>query len=207
MTFGEKLKKARIEAGYTQDELANIISVSRAAVAKWESDRGMPDVTNLRIIAAALDVSVDYLLDDETLLDLSTTKKAIDITKFGNGKKLSRLKKVEIKEKIIREEYPDSEIIRLTVTKIRNTKAETAIDHAIGLFAFILGDIPLFGTQEVGKLANSLDQQYYLVNQENRQYFVMMTDEHLISKALAEKITNKKFEIADKEFLMVGQVE
>jgi transcriptional regulator with XRE-family HTH domain len=44
MTFGEKLKKARMEAGYTQNELANKLSVSRAAIAKWESDRGMSPV-------------------------------------------------------------------------------------------------------------------------------------------------------------------
>lgn len=48
MTFGEKLRKARLEAGYTQEELASKLIISRAAVAKWESDRGMPDVKNLK---------------------------------------------------------------------------------------------------------------------------------------------------------------
>ena len=64
MTFGEKLKKARLEAGYTQEELASMLTISRAAVAKWESDRGMPDVSNLKALAEALNVSVDFLLDD-----------------------------------------------------------------------------------------------------------------------------------------------
>lgn len=45
MTFGESFKEARAKAGYTQDELAQKLAVSRSAVAKWESDRGMPDVT------------------------------------------------------------------------------------------------------------------------------------------------------------------
>jgi transcriptional regulator with XRE-family HTH domain len=106
MTFGEKIKKARIEAGYTQDELANKLTVSRAAIAKWESDRGMPDVTNLKAMAEALSVSVDYLLNDGSMLDFSETRKPIDLEKYGNGKKLSRLKKAAIKEQIIREEYP-----------------------------------------------------------------------------------------------------
>jgi hypothetical protein len=65
------------------------------------------------------------------------TNKAIDLTKYGDGKKLSRLKKVEIKEQIIRREYPDAEIIRLTVTKIKNSKRETITDEAIGWFALI----------------------------------------------------------------------
>jgi transcriptional regulator with XRE-family HTH domain len=207
MTFGEKLKKARTEAGYTQNELANKLTVSRAAIAKWESDRGMPDVTNLKAIAEALGVSIDYLLDDGSVLDLSVTKKAIDLSEGGAGEKLSRRKKIERKERIIRKEYPDGEIIRLTVTKIKNTKRETIADQAIGWFALILGGIPLFGTQEFGKLANSFDQQYYLVNQENAQYFVLLTDEYLISRTLADEIDGKKFEIGDKGFLAVGKVQ
>jgi transcriptional regulator with XRE-family HTH domain len=206
MTFGEKLKKARIEAGYTQNELANKLMVSRAAIAKWESNRGVPDVTNLKAIAEVLSVSIDYLLDDGSVLDFSVTKKAIDLAKYGDNKKLSRLKKIEIKEQIVREEYPDAEIIRLTVTKIKNTKGETIADEAIGWFSLILGGIPLFGTQEFGKTASSLDQQYYLVNEEKAQYFVLLTDEHLISRTLTEMITDKKFEIEDRRFLVVGNL-
>jgi transcriptional regulator with XRE-family HTH domain len=207
MTFGEKLKKARIESGYTQNELANKLTVSRAAIAKWESDRGMPDVTNLKAIAETLSVSMDYLLDDGNMLDFSETKKPIDLTKYGDGNKLSRLKKVEIKERIIREEYPDAEIIRLTLTGMKNSKRETIADEFIGWFALILGGIPLFGTQEFGKLANSFDQQYYLVNEEKAQYFVLLTDEQLISRTLTNRITDKKFEIGDKKFLVVGKVQ
>lgn len=132
MTFGERFKEARAKAGFTQDELAQKLAVSRSAVAKWESDRGMPDVTNLKMIADVLGVSVDYMLDDGNALNLSVTKKAIDLTKFGGSRKVSRIKKVEIKERIVREEYPNAEIIRLTVTKIKNTKSETKADLAIG---------------------------------------------------------------------------
>lgn len=207
MTFGERFKEARAKAGFTQDELAQRLAVSRSAVAKWESDRGMPDVTNLKMIADVLGVSVDYLLDDGNALNLSVTKKAIDLTKFGDRRKLSRTRKVEIKERIVREEYPDAEILRLTVTKIKNTKSETIADQAIGWFALILGGIPLFGTQEFGKTLNSLDQQYYLVDEEKAQYFVLLTDEQMISRSLAKRITDKKFEIGDREFLVMGKVE
>lgn len=207
MSFGEKLKKARIEAGYTQEELAGKLAVSRAAIAKWESDRGMPDIGNLKVLAGALGVSIDYLLDDGSSLDLTVTKKAIDLRKYGDTGRLSRLKKVGIKEKIIRDEYPDAQIIGLTVTKIKNTKSESAADAAIGLFALLFGHIPLFGTQEFGKTLSSLDQQYYLVNEDGKQYFVLITDEFLISRAMANKITDKKFTIEDKVFLTVGEVK
>lgn len=207
MTFGGKLKEARKKTGLTQEELAELIGVSRAAVAKWETDNGLPDIENLKAIAKLLDVSIDYLLDDGGSLDLSITKKAIDLEKYGNGKKLSRIKKLEIKERIVREEYPDAEIIRLTLTGIRNTKRESVVDQAIGWFALLLGGIPLFGTQEVGKLANSLDQQYYLVNNEKDQSFVLLTDEYIITRKLSAKITEKKFEIGNRKFQVMGNVK
>lgn len=207
MTFGEKLKNARLEAGYTQEELASRLTISRAAIAKWESDRGMPDVANLKALAVVLNVSIDYLLDDGNPIDLSVTKKAIDLRKYGDQGRLSRLKKVRIKEKIIREEFPGVQIIRLTVTKIKNSKRETVVDLIIGWFALLFGGIPLFGTQEMGKMINTLDHQYYLVNEEKRQLFVLMTDEFFINRALTGKISEKKFTIEDIEFQTVGEVE
>lgn len=207
MTFGEKLKDARKKTGLTQEELSELIGISRAAVAKWEAGNGLPDIDNLKAVAGLLDVSIDYLLDDGGSIDLSVTKKAIDLEKYGEGKKLSRMKKVEIKERIVREVYPDAEIIRLTLTGIKNSRRETVADQAIGWFALLFGGIPLFGTQEVGKLANSLDQQYYLVNQEKNQFFILITDEHIIARKLSVRIDKKKFEIGDKKFQVMGKVK
>jgi len=207
MTFGEKLKEARKNIGLSQEELSELIGVSRAAVAKWEANKGLPDIENLKAVAKLLDVSTDYLLDDGTTLDLSVTKKAIDLEKYAEGKKLSRIKKVKIKERIVREAYPEDEIVRLTLTGIRDTKREKIVDEAIGWFVLILGNIPLFGTQEMGKLVNSLDHQYYLVNKEKDQYFVLLTDEHIIARKLPSKITSKKFEIGNMKFQTMGIVK
>ena len=207
MTFGEKVKKARMEAGYTQEELAAIFMVSRAAVAKWESDRGMPDLSNLKMLSEILNTSVDALLYGDEGLDFSVIKKMIDLTCYGDSGKLSRFKMIAIKEKIIREVYPQAEILRLTLTKIKNSKAEDVMDKAIGFFALLLAGIPLFGTQEMGKMANSLGEQYFLVNDEKKQYFVLMTDEQMISRIMINPIHDKKFSLVDREFLVVGKVE
>ncbi|MBO5994859.1 MAG: helix-turn-helix transcriptional regulator [Firmicutes bacterium] len=51
MTFGEKLQEARKRAGYSQEQLAEKLSVSRSAVAKWENDNGMPDIANLKAMS------------------------------------------------------------------------------------------------------------------------------------------------------------
>ena len=207
MTFGGKLKEARKKTGLTQEELAELIGVSRAAVAKWETDNGLPDIENLKTVAGLLGVSIDYLLDDGGTIDLSVTKKAIDLEKHSHGKRLSKMKKLEIKERIVREVYPNAEIIRLTLTGIKNTNRETVVDQGIGWFVLLLSGIPLFGTQEVGKLANSLDQQFYLVNKEKDQYFIRITDEYIIARRLPERIEKKKFEIGDKKFQVMGTVK
>ena len=63
LTLGEKIKDARKAAGCTQEELAGYLGVSRQAITKWESDKGLPDIENIKLISKALGVSIDYLLD------------------------------------------------------------------------------------------------------------------------------------------------
>ena len=67
MTLGEKIREARRKCGLSQEQLAEKLSVSRSAITKWETDKGLPDVGNLKILARLLNVSVDHLLD-ETLM-------------------------------------------------------------------------------------------------------------------------------------------
>ena len=54
MMFGEKLREARKKTGMTQEQLASVLTVSRQAVTKWESNKGIPDVENLKVIARVL---------------------------------------------------------------------------------------------------------------------------------------------------------
>jgi transcriptional regulator with XRE-family HTH domain len=64
MTLGEKIREVRRKCGFSQVQLAEKMSVSRSAIAKWETDKGLPDVGTLKILARLLNVSVDYLLDE-----------------------------------------------------------------------------------------------------------------------------------------------
>lgn len=65
MTFGEKLKTLRKEHGYSQEDFAQHLDVSRQAVSKWESDRGMPETEKLLQISTIFGVTLDYLLKEE----------------------------------------------------------------------------------------------------------------------------------------------
>lgn len=87
MTFGEKLKDARKEAGLSQEQFAEKMNVSRSAVAKWETDKGMPDVNNLKVMAQLLNVSVDYLLDEEEKICFNAIKEAINLDEYEKSGK------------------------------------------------------------------------------------------------------------------------
>ena len=68
MEFNEKLQELRKQKGLTQEELAEILFVSRTAVSKWESGRGMPSIESLKAISKFFAVSLDDLLSSEELL-------------------------------------------------------------------------------------------------------------------------------------------
>lgn len=65
MTFAEKLRALRRQAGMSQEKLAEKLGVSRQAVTKWETDAGIPDIENIIAISALFDVSIDELLSNE----------------------------------------------------------------------------------------------------------------------------------------------
>lgn len=65
MTFAEKLKSIRKQAGMSQEQLAEKLGVSRQAVAKWETDAGIPDIENIMAVSALFDISIDELLSNE----------------------------------------------------------------------------------------------------------------------------------------------
>lgn len=65
MTLGEKLAKLRREHNYTQEQLAQILGVSRQAVSKWESNTAYPETEKLIRLGKLYHCSMDYLLLDQ----------------------------------------------------------------------------------------------------------------------------------------------
>lgn len=65
MTTGEKLQKLRKENNYTQEELAEIMNVSRQSISKWESDIAFPETEKLIALSKLYHCSIDYLLNSE----------------------------------------------------------------------------------------------------------------------------------------------
>lgn len=76
---GNTIKKLREKRGLTQKELAESINVSDKAVSKWETNRGLPDISIIEDLSKALGVSVTELLTG----DLKTNENV-----SGNMKKV-----------------------------------------------------------------------------------------------------------------------
>ena len=68
MEFHEKLQELRKQKNLTQEELSEILFVSRTAISKWESGRGYPSIDSLKAIAEFFGVTIDELLSNGELI-------------------------------------------------------------------------------------------------------------------------------------------
>ena len=103
MTFGEKLSRLRKDSNYTQEQLADILGVSRQSVSKWESDTAYPETEKLIVIGKLFECSMDYLLKEEItekngMQSFSPIEKAEEISRKiiteKNKSKAKRLLKI-----------------------------------------------------------------------------------------------------------------
>lgn len=189
MTIGEKIKEARKSAGLTQEQLAEKLMVSRQAITKWESDKGIPDISNLKAISSLLNVSIDYLLENGQDIDTSVIRETIDLSKFEKN----------AKTQIVMEKYPSAEIWSL-IAKQKLTKGEKIIDNVLGF----LFDAP-FGMPDLANGLKNVDKAFYLVSKNQKQYFVMVTNDFIESREIPVPVIGKKFDIGNMRFTKCSQ--
>lgn len=189
MTFGEKLKQARQQAGLSQEQLAQRLCVSRSAIAKWETDKGMPDVENLKAISRCLEVSIDHLLAEEEPLTLETITQPIDLSRYKkHGKCWTK------QDAAVREAYPNAASIQPLYREKKLSKTEHILEWTImplGIFDF----------------AHQIDTPgaFYLVEDRNRHILVRVTKEAITSTQLPRKITEKKFTVGMDKFTIMNR--
>lgn len=177
MTFSEKLKDARKNAGLTQEQIAEKLCVSRQAVTKWETGKGLPDVENIRAISSLLSVSIDYLLnDDESQMNEIREKIDLDSYHKGNGARSKQ-------DSCAAEKFPDAEHIWALMRTKKLTAKEWIADFVIGA-----GSVQIFDQLE------GLGIAYYLAECAGKQYFICVEKDFITSTALASLYTGNKFE-------------
>lgn len=188
MTLGEKIKEARKQCGLSQEQLAEKMNVSRSAIAKWETGKGLPDIDNLKMLSAFLNVSVDYLLDDGKVIEEYVAREPYVLSDYGKGSKKKK------KDRVIREKFPNAEIHTL-LGSLKLTKGEKVIDNLLGFFT----DAP-FGTPDLINSFKNMDKEFYLVALDGKQFLVTVTDEFIETRRLTKTITADKFEIGNWKF-------
>ena len=154
MTLGQKLKRIRSKFGLSQEQLAEIMNVSRQAITKWENDNGLPDVSNLKELSKVFGLTVDYLLDDNNGLPALSMKKELDKNKYKN--------KMTMYNEVLKEYY--SELYEIYV--LSRSKKLSFIE--LVLDTFIAPEIgPISTADELGDLS-----PYYLVKKDDLKLLV-----------------------------------
>ena len=88
MIFADKLILLRKKAGWSQEELAEQMDVTRQSVSKWEGAQSVPDLDKMIRLSELFGVSTDYLLKDEME----------DVEHIGSSKDTPSLKRVSMEE-------------------------------------------------------------------------------------------------------------
>ena len=174
MTLGEKMREARRKCGFSQEQLADKMAVSRSAIAKWETDKGLPDVGNLKMLARILNVSVDYLLDEGQSGNDSAIREDYNLDAYGYG--CNKVKK----DRVVRDKYPDATIYPLLARRELENLDLSAVNT------------PDCRTSPMDRLKQT-DKAFYLVEKENRQFLVTVTDTFVETRPLEQPSQGSSF--------------
>lgn len=125
MTLGEKLSKLRKENNYTQEQLADILGVTRQSISKWESDVAYPETDKLIRLGRLFDCSMDYLLNEEI-----TERKGLPLAEKENARSIFK--------RIFRERKSEKTVFGMPLYHIgKNARGFLAIGYkARGVFSF-----------------------------------------------------------------------
>ena len=194
MTLGEKIRYARKCYGLSQEQLASKLCVSRSAIAKWETDKGMPDVENLKTLSKLLGISVDALLDDTNPTHSTVVRQPYDLSTYGRG-----CKKVK-KERMLREKFPGAKICCL-LGRPSVLPEDATPDSARG----ILTPAP-FGMPEYMKSIRDPERGFYLIEQEGMCLFATVTDDAMEIRPLSPVPREMAFQVGNWCFVRMNSL-
>lgn len=183
MTLGEKIKEARKQAGLSQEQFAEKMNVSRSAVAKWETDKGIPDISNLKVMSKLLNVSIDHLLDDGESPDFGEITEPINLDDYEKtGKCRNKMDAACIAK------FPDADLITPLIRTKKMNKGEAIIDFLVAP-----------GVVQVLDYAKE-NPECYLVEKSGKQYLVKITKDFIKTSELTEKVSSSSFVIGSYKY-------
>lgn len=99
--FQKRLKIARKNKKYTQEELAELVMTTKATISNYENGYSTPSIDMLLLLSSKLDVSVDFLLGNEEKefdqIDSNFTKSELEIIKGSLNDRKSEIDSILLK--------------------------------------------------------------------------------------------------------------
>lgn len=186
MTLGKKLKEIRKRFGLSQEQLAEIMNVSRQAITKWENEDGLPDVSNLQELSKIFGVTVDYLLNNDNNLPALSMKKKLDKNKYNN--------KISSYKKILNEYFTGSWELYVLTFSYKLGKLEGLLDLFTG------------GNYNLIKGVSDLSP-YYLAVKDNIKLLINIKEWNLEVIELPSNTNPQKFIYNKKKFINCGKLK
>lgn len=169
MELGKKIKLLRKEKGITQEQLADVLSVSSQAVSKWETGVSNPDISLISDIAKLFDISADELLGINTINNVSSTDNEQDLF----SKRLDRLER----------------IIAVLSANDDNEALGIMLEQAKKQFAFDFTEIEDFEKSDWKLYCSEL------VEGRNKLIFKAVPIERIVGKTVDPMVVNPKLEL------------
>lgn len=92
MSIGRKIADSRKDKNLTQEQLADLMSVTRQSISRWESEQSYPEMDKIVFLAEILGVSLDYLLKDNISDNDDKKEKSTTVTRLLYGLKGKKVK-------------------------------------------------------------------------------------------------------------------
>ena len=139
MILADKIINERKKNGWSQEELAEQLSVSRQSISKWESAQAIPDIQKIIKMAELFGVTTDYLLKD----DLEPEKVVLSTDLASDGSDMQNLVRVSLEEA---NEYLDIE--EIVVPRTANMVSLIIFGPALLIFLLAVSELPGFPVGE-----------------------------------------------------------
>lgn len=135
MMLAEKIMMLRKKNGWSQEELAMKLNVSRQSVSKWESTASVPDLGKIIKLSEIFGVSTDFLLKDEVELEEGVEESPVVIPTAGSEEKFAEAGSREVEEEYVRSVSLEE------ANDFMDMTASTAVWIALGVALCIMSPI------------------------------------------------------------------
>ena len=139
MSVGERITQLRKEQNISQVQLADMLSVSRQAVSKWENDLSVPDSSKMIRLAEVLDTDIEYLSTGRRNF---ARRPPVVLTTVETVEKIVEKPVIQVVEKIVEVEKSVVQYVeKPVIKKVYRTKyVRNSVEYFLtGAGCFLLG--------------------------------------------------------------------